>query len=63
MHATNKLLQQDQASAGEAAAPSVPFLPSARSGPASDDDAGGRISTSKEEASTALGPSAAASSL
>jgi hypothetical protein len=44
-------------------APSASFPPSAESGPASDGDTGGRISTAKEEASAALGPSTAASSL
>jgi hypothetical protein len=42
------------------AAHSVSFPPSAEFGPASDDDTGGRISTSKEEVSAALGPSTAA---
>jgi hypothetical protein len=46
-----------QTSAEGAAAPSVSFPPSAESGPASDGDTGGRISTSKEDASTALRPS------
>jgi hypothetical protein len=41
----------------------VSFPPSAESGPASDGDTGGRTSTSKEEASTALGPLTVASSL
>jgi hypothetical protein len=50
-------------SAEGGAAPSTSFPPSAESGPASDSDTGGRISTSKEEASAALGPSTAASSL
>jgi hypothetical protein len=59
----NKLLRQNQASPGEGAAPSVLFLPSARSAPASDDGASGRISASKVVASTALGPATAASSL
>jgi hypothetical protein len=49
--------------AGGGAAPSASFPPSAESGPASDGDMGRRISTSKEEASTTLGPSTAASSL
>jgi hypothetical protein len=35
----------------------VSFPPSEESGPASDGDTGGRISTSKEDTSTALGPS------
>jgi hypothetical protein len=69
IHVQNKLLRQNQASPGGGAAPSAPsppsasFPPSARSTPASDDDASGRISTSKEDASIALGPAAAASSL
>jgi hypothetical protein len=69
IHVQNRLLRQNQASPGGGAAPSAssppsaPFPPSARSAPASDDDASGRISTSKEDASTALGPVAAASSL
>jgi hypothetical protein len=69
IHVQNKLLQQNQASPGGGAAPSAsspppaPFPPSARSAPASDGGASGRISTSKEDASTALGPAAAASSL
>jgi hypothetical protein len=58
-----KLLRQNQASPGEGAAPSASFPPSARSTPASDDGASGRISASKVVASTALGPAAAASSL
>ena len=44
-------------------APSASFPPSVESGPASDGDTGGRISTSKEEASVVLGPSTASSSL
>jgi hypothetical protein len=69
IHVQNKLLQQNQASPGGGAAPSAsspplaPFPPSVRSAPASAGDASGRISTSKEDASTALGPTAAASSL
>jgi hypothetical protein len=69
IHVQNKLLQQDQASPEGGAAPlassppSAPFPPSARSTPASDGDASGRISTSKEDAITALGPAAAVSSL
>jgi hypothetical protein len=65
----NKLLRQNQALPGGEAAPSASsptsasFPPSARSAPASDGSASGRISTSKEDASTALGPAAAASSL
>jgi hypothetical protein len=68
MHVQNKLLRQNQASPGGGAAPlassppSVPFPPSARSALALDSDASGRISTSKEDASTALGPTTAASS-
>jgi hypothetical protein len=58
-----KLLRQSQASPREGAAPSASSPPSARSAPASDDGAGGRISASKMDASTALGPAAAASSL
>jgi hypothetical protein len=54
---------QAQVSAGGGAAPSASFLPTAESGPASDGDTGGRISTSKKEANATLGPSAAASSL
>jgi hypothetical protein len=56
-HATDKLFLQVQTSTEGAAAPSALFPPSAESGPASDDDTGRRISTSKEDASTALGPS------
>jgi hypothetical protein len=56
-HTTNKLFLQVQTSAEGAAAPSALFPPSAESGPASDGDTGGRISTSNEDASTALGPS------
>jgi hypothetical protein len=69
IHVQNKMLRQNQASPGGGAAPlassppSAPFPPSARSAPTSDGDASGRISTSKEDASTALGPAAAASSL
>jgi hypothetical protein len=58
-----KLLQQSQASPGEGAVPSASSPPSAKSAPASDDGAGGRISTSKVVASTTLGTAAAASSL
>jgi hypothetical protein len=58
-----KLLRQSQASPGEGAAPSASSPSSAKSTPASDDGAGGRISASKVVASTALGPAAAASSL
>jgi hypothetical protein len=56
-HTTDKLFLQDQTSIEGAAAPSALFQPSAESGPASDGDTGGRISTSKEDVSTALGPS------
>jgi hypothetical protein len=69
MHAPNRLLRQNQASPGGGAAPSAssppstPSPPSARSSPAPDGDTSGRISTSKEDASTALGPATAASSL
>jgi hypothetical protein len=56
-HTTDKLFLQVQTSTEGAAAPSALFPPSAESGPASDGDTGGRISTSKEDASTALGPS------
>jgi hypothetical protein len=63
IHIQNKLLRQNQASPGGGAAPSTLFPPSARSAPALDGGASGRISTSKEDASTALGPVAAASSL
>jgi hypothetical protein len=59
-HTPSKLFRQDQTLAGP---PSASSAPSARSGPTPDDDASGRISTLKEDASTALGPSAAASSL
>jgi hypothetical protein len=69
MHFPNKLLRQNHASPGEGAAPSAssppsaPSPPSARSAPASNGDASGRISISKEDASTVLGPATAASSL
>jgi hypothetical protein len=69
MHVQNKLLRQNQALPGGGEAPSTssppsaPFPPSAGSAPALDGDASGRISTSKEDASTALGPATAASSL
>jgi hypothetical protein len=56
-HTTDKLFLQVQTSAEGAAAPSASFPPSAESSLASDGDTGGRISTSKEDASTALGPS------
>jgi hypothetical protein len=54
-HTTDKLFLQIQTSV--AAAPSTLFPPSAESGLAFGGDTGGRISTSKEDASTALGPS------
>jgi hypothetical protein len=57
MHTTDKLFLQVQTLAGGAAAPSASFPPSAEPGPASDGDTGGTISTSKEDANTALGPS------
>jgi hypothetical protein len=69
MHAPDRMLRQNQASPGGGAAPSAssppsaPSPPSARSGPTSDGDTGGRISTSKDDASTTLGPATAASSL
>jgi hypothetical protein len=56
-HTTDKLFLQVQTSTEGAAAPSALFPPSAESGSASDDDTGRRISTSKEDASTTLGPS------
>jgi hypothetical protein len=56
-HTTDKLFLQVQTSTEGAAAPSASFPPLAGSGPASDGDTGGRISTSKEDVSTALGPS------
>jgi hypothetical protein len=56
-HTTDKLFLQVQTSTEGETAPSALFPPSAESGPASDDDSGGRISTSKEDVSTALGPS------
>jgi hypothetical protein len=63
MHTPNKLLQQNQTSPGGGAAPSASSPPSTRSGSAPDGDASGRISTSKEDASTTLGPATTASSL
>jgi hypothetical protein len=63
IHIQNKLLWQNQASPGGGAAPSASLPPSARSAPPSDGGAGRRISTSKVDASTALGPAAAALSL
>jgi hypothetical protein len=56
-HTTDKLFLQVQTSTEGAAAPLALFPPLAESGPASDGDTGGRISTSKEDASTTLGPS------
>jgi hypothetical protein len=56
-HTTDKLFMQVQTSAEGAAAPSTSFPPSAELGPASDGNTGGRISTLREDASTALGPS------
>jgi hypothetical protein len=56
-HTSDKLFLQVRTSVVGAAAPSVTFPPSADPGPASDGNSGGRISTSKEDASTALGPS------
>jgi hypothetical protein len=63
IHIQNKLLRQNQASPREGAAPSAPFPPSARSAPTSDGGASGRISASKVDVNTTLGPAAAASSL
>jgi hypothetical protein len=63
IHIQNKLLRQNQASPEGGAAPSAWFPPSARSAPPSDDGASGRISASKVDANTALGPAATASSL
>jgi hypothetical protein len=75
-HVPNRLPRQNQASPGGGVAPSAlspplarssppsaPSPPSARSASALDGDASGRISTSKEDASSALGPATAASSL
>jgi hypothetical protein len=56
-HTIDKLSLHVQTSTEGAAAPSALFPPSAGSGPASNSDAGGRTSTSKEDASTKLGPS------
>jgi hypothetical protein len=55
-HTTDKLFLQVQTSTEGAAAPSASFPPSTGPGPASDGDTGGRISTLREDASTALGP-------
>jgi hypothetical protein len=63
IHIQNKLPRQNQALPGEGAAPSALFPPSVRSAPPSDGGASGRISASKVDASTALGPAATASSL
>jgi hypothetical protein len=63
IHIQNKLLRQNQASPGGGVAPSASFPPSARSAPPSDGGASGRISASKVDANTTLGPAAAASSL
>jgi hypothetical protein len=54
---TDKMFLRVQTSIEGAAAPSAPLPPSTESGPASDGDTGGRISTSKEDPSTAIGPS------
>jgi hypothetical protein len=54
--ASDKLFLQVQTSTGGGAAPSVTFPPSIEPGLASDGDTGGRISTSKEDTITALGP-------
>jgi hypothetical protein len=56
-HTTDKLFLQVQTSTEGEAAPSASFPPLVESGPTSDRDTGGRISTSKEDVSTALGPS------
>jgi hypothetical protein len=56
-HTTDKLSLQVRTSTEGATAPSALSPPSEESGPASDGDAGERISTSKEEANTKLGPS------
>jgi hypothetical protein len=56
-HTTDKLFLQVQTSTEGTTAPSALFPPSAGSGPASDGDTGGRISTSKEDVNTAPGPS------
>jgi hypothetical protein len=56
-HTTDKLFLQVQTSAEGVAAPSASFPPSVEPGPATDGDTGGRISTPREDASTALGPS------
>jgi hypothetical protein len=56
-HTTDKLSLQVQTSTEGAAAPSASSPPSEESSPTSDGGTGGRISTSKEDASTKLGPS------
>jgi hypothetical protein len=55
-HASDKQFLQVQTSAGGAAAPSATFSPSAESGPASDDDTGGGISTPRRTPTPRLGP-------
>jgi hypothetical protein len=62
IHIQNKLLRQNQASPGGGAAPSTSFPPSARSAPPLDGGASGRISASKVDANTTLGPAASSSS-
>jgi hypothetical protein len=54
-HASDELFLQVQTSVGGAATPLATFPPSAGPGPASDGDTGGRTSTPREDASTALG--------
>jgi hypothetical protein len=56
-HTTDKLFLQVQTLTEGATTPSALFPPLAESGPASNGDTGERISTSKEDVSTALGPS------
>jgi hypothetical protein len=56
-HTIDKLFLQVQTSTEGAAAPSALLPPSAEPGPASNGDTGGGISTLKEDANTALGPS------
>jgi hypothetical protein len=63
MHTPNKQLRQNQTSLGGGATPSASSPPSARSGLAPDGDASGRIFTSKDDASTALGSATVASNL
>jgi hypothetical protein len=55
-HTSDKLFLQVRTSVEGAAAPSASFPPSVEPGPASDGDTSGRISTSEEDANTALGP-------